>query len=80
MARKSYHRQFRKNGRSFLVQTTCRQDRKKETDLYFLTMLTENWCYKIVHDPFGNLPKFGTIMEAQDYAWACGDFIYEDVW
>jgi len=43
-------------------------------------MMTENGCYKIVHDPFGNLPKFGTIREAQDYAWACGEWIDEDVW
>ena len=80
MARKSYHRQFRKNGRSFLVQNTYKADRKNPTELYFLTMKAKDGRYKVVHDPFGNLPKFETIEKAQTYAWSCGDFIDEDVW
>ena len=80
MARKSYHRQFRKNGRSFMVQTTYKQDLKKPSDKYFLTMMASDGWYKIVHDPFGNLPMFGTIREAQDYAWSFGDFIDDQVW
>lgn len=80
MARKSYHRIFRKNGRSFRVEDTFTQDRRKPTDRYYLLMAAQDGWYKIVHDPYGNVPKFETIREAQEYAWACGEFIDKDVW
>lgn len=79
MARKSYNRKFRKNGRSFYVQNSYWQDMRGPGDRYYLTMMV-NGLYRIVHDPHGNLPKFGTICEAQEYAWSCGDFIDDYVW
>ena len=78
MARKSYNRRFRKCHRSFLVQNCFKQDMKKPTDRYYLTMLKDGW-YRIVHDFRGNVPKFSTIREAHDYAWSCGEFIDEQV-
>lgn len=80
MARKTYHGDFRKNGRSFRAENTFKQDRKGPEDKYYLTMAVVSGWYKIVHDPHGNVPKFGTIREAQEYAWACGDFIDEYVY
>ena len=79
MARKTYHRNFRKNGRSFLVQNCYKADMNKPTDVYFLTMMKDGY-YRIVHDYYGNLPKFRTIKEAQEYAWACDSFIDDQVW
>ena len=79
MARKSYHRNFRKNGRIFLVQNCYRADRKEPSDNYFLTMLKDG-VFQIVHDPYGEMPKFETIREAQNYAWSCGEHIDNQVW
>ena len=62
-----------------MVQNCYKADKRKPDDNYFLTMAKDGWM-KIVHDPFGNMPKFPTIKAAQDYAWACGDFIDDYVW
>ena len=77
--RKTYNRRFMKNRRRFLVQDCFKQDMKKPSDRYYLTMMKDGW-YRIVHDFRGNVPKFSTIREAHDYAWACGELIDEQVW
>lgn len=81
MARRSYHRNFRKHGYSFLVQNCYKADMKKPTDVYYLTVMMGGHL-RIVHDPFGDIPKFRTIQEAQKYArdWADGEYFVEQVW
>ena len=83
MAKKCYHRQFRKHGRSFYVQNTMKQDMKSPEERYYLSMMPKDGhLYKIVHDVYGDIPKFPTIKAAQDYAfsWGDGEFLDQVVW
>lgn len=69
MARKCYHRTFRKGGQSFMAQPVCRQDKKTADDVWYLEMVMDG-RYRIVHDSWGNIPKFRTLKEAQSHAWS----------
>lgn len=72
---KSYNRRFRKNGLSFLVCNTMQQDRKSDSDKYYL-MVRKNDNYRIVYDNITwSIPKFATIHEAQYWALMSHDFI-----
>lgn len=72
---KSSHRQFRKNGFSFMVQDTHPSDRRNKTDKYYLT-IKQNGFYKIVYDNITwEIPKFKTIHDAQYWALMNPDFI-----
>ena len=64
---KSYHRNFRKGGKRFYAADCPKQDKREETDRYYLLVM-HGGHYRVVHDHRYNVPHFATLEEAQRYA------------